>query len=249
MQATLDALEKYTRTLRSLAGDREADTRVDAAAQDLSDSIQDLKLRGGDATAAKILATTADALGRQLTTAQRKNALRNTMSTAQPGLELLAAGSHRTLGTLPSYLGVLRDSLLRHANFNRPPYGSWERYQFDLAIADRLREFEQIEAALQASDKAIQGFPDTNANCCRAWTRPNPNCKRCATSPPKPGGYAIFIAICPPNKGGSTWTATESPNLPAAWHPASTTWQSPARARIAEPCWRSKMNWPTRPWR
>ncbi|WP_114152309.1 hypothetical protein [Chromobacterium haemolyticum] len=174
LQATLDALEKYTRTLRSLAGDREADTRVDAAAQDLSDSIQDLKLRGGDETAAKILATTADALGRQLTTAQRKNALRNTMSTAQPGLELLAAGSHRTLGTLPSYLGVLRDSLLRHANFNRPPYGSWERYQFDLAIADRLREFEQIEAALQASDKAIQGFPDTNRQLLQSLDSPQP---------------------------------------------------------------------------
>ena len=172
LQATLDALEKYARTLRSLAGDREAETRVDAAAQDLSDSVQDLKLRGGDETAAKILATAADALGRQLTTAQRKNALRNTMATAQPGLELLAASSQRALSALPGYLNVLRDSLLRHANFSRPPYGSWERYQFDLAIADRLREFEQIQAALQASDRAIQGFPDTNRQLLQSLDAP-----------------------------------------------------------------------------
>lgn len=172
LQATLDALEKYARTLRSLAGDREAEARVDAAAQDLSDSVQDLKLRGGDETAAKILATAADALGRQLTMAQRKNALRNTMTIAQPGLELLAASSHRALSALPGYLSVLRDSLLRHANFSRPRYGSWERYQFDLAIADRLREFEQIEAALQASDKAIQAFPDTNRQLLQSLDAP-----------------------------------------------------------------------------
>lgn len=172
LQATLDALEKYARTLRSLAGDREAEARVDAAAQDLADSVQDLKLRGGDETAAKILATAADALGRQLTTAQRKNALRDTMATAQPGLDRLAVSSHRVLSALPGYLSVLRDSLLRHANFSRPPYGSWERYQFDLAISDRLREFEQIEAALQASDKAIQGFPDTNRQLLQSLDAP-----------------------------------------------------------------------------
>lgn len=172
LQATLDALEKYARTLRSLAGDREAEARVDAAAQDLADSVQDLKLRGGDEAAAKILATAADALGRQLTTAQRKNALRDTMATAQPGLDRLAVSSHRVLSTLPGYLSVLRDSLLRHANFSRPPYGSWERYQFDLAISDRLREFEQIEAALQASDKAIQGFPDTNRQLLQSLDAP-----------------------------------------------------------------------------
>ncbi|WP_227104306.1 hypothetical protein [Chromobacterium rhizoryzae] len=172
LQATLDALEKYARTLRSLAGDREAEARVDAAAQDLADSVQDLKLRGGDEAAAKILATAADALGRQLTTAQRKNALRDTMATAQPGLDRLAVSSHRVLSALPGYLSVLRDSLLRHANFSRPPYGSWERYQFDLAISDRLREFEQIEAALQASDKAIQGFPDTNRQLLQSLDAP-----------------------------------------------------------------------------
>ncbi|MCD5360534.1 MULTISPECIES: hypothetical protein [Chromobacterium] len=162
LQATLDTLALYARTLNGLAGDREAEARVDAAAQDLADSIQDLKRQGGNEDAAKILATAADALGRQLTAAQRQAALRKVMATAQPGLELLADNSHRALSMLPAYLTVIRDSLLRHANFSRPPYGSWQRYQFDLAIADRLRELERIEAALQASDQAIQGFPAAN---------------------------------------------------------------------------------------
>ena len=162
LQATLDTLALYARTLNGLAGDREAEARVDAAAQDLADRIQDLKRQGGNEDAAKILATAADALGRQLTAAQRQAALRKVMATAQPGLELLADNSHRALSMLPAYLTVIRDSLLRHANFSRPPYGSWQRYQFDLAIANRLRELERIEAALQASDQAIQGFPAAN---------------------------------------------------------------------------------------
>ena len=114
------------------------------------------------------------------------------MATAQPGLELLADNSHRALSMLPAYLTVIRDSLLRHANFSRPPYGSWQRYQFDLAIADRLRELERIEAALQASDQAIQGFPPPIASCCKTWTRPPQVCRRYAPSPPKHGGCAIL---------------------------------------------------------
>ena len=84
LQATLDTLALYARTLNGLAGDREAEARVDAA-QDLADSIQDLKRQGGNEDAAKILATAADALGRQLTAAQRQPRCARSWRQPSPG--------------------------------------------------------------------------------------------------------------------------------------------------------------------
>jgi hypothetical protein len=158
---TLDVLAQYARSLQALAG---ADTRagVDRSLRDFSISLQSLPNSGLSPIAIQQLSTLGDALGHAALEHRRRTALRDVMHDAQPVLEQIAAAMRPTTDNLHRFIGIMRDTYLRHANLDRPHYGTWARFQFDRSVAAKLEEFDTLDASLDATARAVKEFAATN---------------------------------------------------------------------------------------
>ncbi|MDO8990069.1 MAG: hypothetical protein Q7U91_10600 [Sideroxyarcus sp.] len=157
-EAALDVLVKYSNTLESLAG-KDLSTDVEKSAQNLAASLNGLPSVGEGSNAGKLLATIADSIAVGVTESKRRGALKSAMTTAQPAVESICKLLQRDYDKISSYVNLMRDRYIGHANANRPKYGTWQRYKFDGEIAADLEEFQQINDALASASAAIQKMP------------------------------------------------------------------------------------------
>jgi len=160
-EAVLDVLVKYSKILESLAG-KDSSSDVDKSAQNLAASLNGLPAIGDGSTAAKLFATLTDNLAGAITKSKRKDALRNAMTTAQPAVVVISKLLQRDYDKIEMFVNLMRDRYIAHANADRPPFGTWQRYKFDSEVAAGLEEFQQINDALAAASTAIQKLPEAH---------------------------------------------------------------------------------------
>ncbi|MHB0991733.1 MAG: hypothetical protein ACYC0M_10700 [Burkholderiales bacterium] len=169
--ASLNVLVQYSKALQNLAGE-DVGTGIDKSTQDLAASVKGLKVSNINADEVNAFAAIVDELARVATESERKSKLRDVMTKAQPAVEQLANETTKVTEKLKSYVVILENTYINHANTDRPVYGTWARYQFDQQVAAQLSEFDKITAALDSTNKEIQGFPDTNEQLLQALDNP-----------------------------------------------------------------------------
>lgn len=158
-QAALDVIVKYAQALESLAG-KDFATSVDRSAQDLAASLRGIS--GTDAVSANIFGTVVDGLAKAATESMRKDALKRVMNAGQPGVDAICSQMQKDNDKIATFVNTMRDRYVAHAQAARPKYGTWERYKFDLEVANTLDEFHQINAALISSSLVIQEIPEAH---------------------------------------------------------------------------------------
>lgn len=152
----LNVLVNYCKALEALAGKNFA-ADVDKSARDLAASLSSLK--GDERVAANGFSTVVDLLARRLTDWMRRQALKRAMDQGQPALEALVKLFQGSNQKIIPFVHQMRDSFIRHAQLDRPSYGTWKRFGFDLEVAGTLNEFNEIENALIASSAALGKLP------------------------------------------------------------------------------------------
>lgn len=159
-EAALEVLASYAQALEALAA-KDFSTDLDKSVQDLGASVRLLSGLGGT-TSANVFTAVLQEFARAGTGRMRKDALRSAMIAGQPGVDGLArllAQDHERIST---FVMLMRDRYIAHAQVARPNYGTWQRYRFDQEVAATLEEFEQIDQALKSASVAVQKIPDAH---------------------------------------------------------------------------------------
>lgn len=159
--AAVETLVAYAKTLEGLAG-KDFSTEVDRATQNLAASLRRLSTSPTGAAAANGFASAVDTITRVVTSESRKNALKEVMGVAQPGIEALVRLFHEDKAKIATFSDLMKASYINHAQRARPPFGTWDRYRFDQEIAAVLEEFEQVQGALSAADVSLAKLPDAH---------------------------------------------------------------------------------------
>jgi len=160
-EATLDVLVKYAKVLDALAG-KDLNSDVDKSAQNLAASLKGLSASSEVNTFSKVLATLSDSLAGAVTESKRKEALRSAMTTVQPAVVAITNLLQRDYDKVQIFVNLMRDRYIAHANADRPPFGTWQRFKFDSEIAAGLAEYQQIDDALDAASAAINKLPEAH---------------------------------------------------------------------------------------
>ncbi|MBU4231813.1 MAG: hypothetical protein KKD99_07485 [Proteobacteria bacterium] len=166
-ESAFEVLVKYVSVLYALSS-KDYASDVDKASQELAGSLKNLmetskKLSTSDgAQASAIFGTLVNVIGRQIVERKRLEALKTVMDFAQNDLEKLSGlivGSNKKIKEL---IDPMLKSIIANANPIRPAYGSAGRYQFDLDIAERIAEVEEIESSLDLMNQAISKIPEAH---------------------------------------------------------------------------------------
>ncbi len=157
-EATLNVLVMYAKALESLVG-KDYATDIDKSAQDLAASVRGLRSDGENAAASNAFGAVADLLGTELTNWMRKRALEKAMDLGQPGVDTLTGLLRQSNVKIVRFTDEMRDRYIAHAQAARPAFGTWERYRFDVKVADALAEFGEIGQALQSANSALEQLP------------------------------------------------------------------------------------------
>lgn len=158
----LDVLNKYTNLLAALSSD-DYQANIDKASLDLAGSLENLSstaLKSDSETVPKVTATLIDVMGKQIVDHEKKEALKKAMDMSQQSIESLSRLVVSSNDKIKDFVNNnIENQLIAHANITRPKYGSIERYEYDLKVANMISEVEEINSALDIIDQSMIQYP------------------------------------------------------------------------------------------
>jgi hypothetical protein len=163
-ESAFEVLVKYLNVLSTLSA-RSRFSGADRASQELSASLKNLvetsKVVDKDdaSKASDISASFGDAIDHQMGKRKRLNALKKMMDLEQNNVERLSQLIVKSNKKISGVVQVMLKTIIAHANSVRPPYGSLERYHFDIRVAEIIAESKEIETSLEVMGKAVSQIP------------------------------------------------------------------------------------------
>ncbi len=109
-----------------------------------------------------IFAALINKMSREIVKQEKREALKQAMDLAQDDIQALSDLIIRSNDRIKMTIGILLTPLINHANEVRPEAGTLARVPFDLEIAGIIVEADDIEASLEAINRAMARIPQAH---------------------------------------------------------------------------------------